>query len=194
MMRRLAVVAALSAGSLVLAACGSDDATPAADTASGTADAAFNNADVTFAQGMIPHHSQAIDMAALAADRSRNPAVLDLATRIEAAQDPEIAQMRGWLQTWGHDEMPADMEDMEDMDHGMSGMMSDDDLDALEAATGAEFDQLFAQMMIEHHQGAIEMAQTVLDDGADPEVRQLAEAIITAQSDEITEMQNLDLR
>ena len=97
------------AGSLTLAACGgSDTATPAADT-SADAETEFNDADVTFAQGMIPHHRQAIDMAALAADRTENPAILDLATRIQGAQDPEIEQMQGWLQTWGHDEMPADM-------------------------------------------------------------------------------------
>ncbi|MEZ5219751.1 MAG: DUF305 domain-containing protein [Ilumatobacteraceae bacterium] len=93
----------------------------------------FNDADVTFAQGMIPHHSQAIDMAALAADRTDNPAILDLATRIQGAQDPEIEMMQGWLQTWGHDEMATDMEGM---DHDMSGMMTDDDMTALEAASG----------------------------------------------------------
>lgn len=190
MIRTFAVMVALGAGSLTLAACGgTDTATPAADT-SASAEAVFNDADVTFAQGMIPHHRQAIDMAALAADRTDNPAILDLATRIQGAQDPEIDMMRGWLQTWGHDEMAADMEGM---DHDMSGMMSDDDMTALEAASGPEFDRLFAEMMIKHHYGAIDMAQTVIDDGADPAVRPLAEAIIAAQSAEITEMQNLDL-
>ena len=190
MIRTFAVMVALGAGSLTLAACGgSDAATPAADT-SASAEAVFNDADVTFAQGMIPHHSQAIDMAALAADRTDNPAILDLATRIQGAQDPEIEMMQGWLQTWGHDEMATDMEGM---DHDMSGMMTDDDMTALEAASGPEFDRLFAEMMIEHHQGAIDMAQTVMDDGADPDVRNLAQAIIATQSAEITEMQNLDL-
>lgn len=190
MIRTFAVMVALGAGSLTLAACGgSDTATSAADTSAG-AEAVFNDADVTFAQGMIPHHSQAIAMAALAADRTENPAILDLASRIQGAQDPEIEMMRGWLESWGHDEMASDMEGM---DHDMSGMMSDDDMAALEAASGAEFDRLFAEMMIEHHQGAIDMAQTVIDDGADPDVRTLAEAIIAAQSAEIAEMQDLDL-
>lgn len=196
MITRFAALAALVAGAILLAACGGNDSTatsdttPAGDSPVAIGDSAFNEADVTFAQGMIPHHSQAIDMAALAADRSENPAILHLAQRIQGAQDPEIEQMRSWLETWGHDEMAAEMEGM---GHAMSGMMSDDDMAALAAATGPEFDRLFAQMMIEHHQGAIATAQTVLDDGAHPEARALAEAIIAAQSEEIDEMQNLDL-
>lgn len=190
MIKRFAVVVALGAGSLGLAACGSNDGGTPDEDASSATEAAFNDADVTFAEGMIPHHSQAIDMAALAADRTQNPAVLDLAARIQAAQGPEIELMRGWLQAWGHDEMPGDIQGM---DHDMSGMMSVDDMTGLQAATGIEFDRLFARMMIEHHQGAIDMAQAVSADGADPAVRGLAEAIIVAQSAEITEIQDLDL-
>lgn len=191
MIRRLAAVVALSAGSLVVAACGSDDGTPQALDASGdVGEAAFNDADVAFARDMIPHHRQAVEMAALAPDRSENPTVLDLAARIEAAQDPEIAQMAGWLETWGHAEGP---DEMESMAHEMAGMMGGADMDALEAARGVEFDHLFAEMMIEHHEGAIEMAETLLDDGSDPVVRQLAESIIAAQGAEITEMRSLDL-
>ncbi len=120
MIRTFAVMVALGAGSLTLAACGgSDTATPPAAT-SASAEAVFNDADVTFAQGMIPHHSQAIDMAALAADRTENPAILGLASRIQGAQDPGIELMRGWLRTWGHDEMASDTEGME---NDLSGMV-----------------------------------------------------------------------
>ncbi|MGF1598387.1 MAG: DUF305 domain-containing protein [Acidimicrobiales bacterium] len=199
MITRFAPLAAFAAGALLLAACGgSDSAAPtnstvpaATEDGSGAVGVAeFNDADVVFAQGMIPHHAQAIEMAALAADRSQNPAILDLAQRIRGAQDPEIELMRSWLDAWGHDEMAAEMEGM---DHDMAGMMSDDHMAALTAATGPAFDRMFTEMMIVHHQGAIDQAQTVLDDGADAEARALAEAIIAAQSAEIDEMQNLDL-
>ncbi len=118
MIRTLAVMVALGAGSLTLAACGdSGTATPATGTA---ASAETNDADAIFAQGMIPHHSQTIDMAAFAADRTENPAILGLASRIQGAQDPEIELMRGWLRTWGHDEMASDTEGME---NDLSGMV-----------------------------------------------------------------------
>lgn len=197
MITRLTRLAGFAAGALLIAACGGSEsaATPestvSAENGSGAVGVAeFNDADVAFAQGMIPHHAQAIDMAALAEDRSQTPAILDLAQRIQRAQDPEIDQMRSWLEVWGHEEMATEMEDM---DHDMSGMMSDDDLAALSAATGPEFDRLFTQRMIEHHQGAIAQAQAALDNGADPDARALAEAIIAAQSAEIAEMQSLDL-
>ena len=180
------------AASVALAACGSDGTTQLTATSSTVpAQASFGDADVAFAQGMIPHHSQAVDMAALALKQSSNPAILDLAARIQGAQDPEITQMRGWLTTWGQQEMTADMEGM-DMG-SVDGMMDDTEMGALSDATGPAFDALFVDMMIRHHQGAIAMAKTVLADGAEPHVRALAEAIITAQEGEITEMQALDV-
>jgi uncharacterized protein (DUF305 family) len=196
MNRSLTVGAGVLAGALLLAACGGDDTAdsePAPEQAISAA--AFNQADVTFAQGMIPHHSQAVDMAELALARSENPAILDLAGRIRDAQDPEIEQMRALLATWGEAEMDPGMEGMDDMD-GMSdpdGMMGDEEIAALESAAGPDFDRLFVDMMVRHHQGAIVMAETVLDSGSDPEVQTLAEAIIAAQTAEIDEMQGIGL-
>jgi uncharacterized protein (DUF305 family) len=178
----------------LLAACGDDDdmggMDHGGDDSSETAEAAaegadFNDADVTFAQGMIPHHQQAVEMADLADGRAESPEVIDLAERIKAAQDPEIEQMQGWLEDWGQ-EMP------EAMDHeGMSGMMSEDDMTALEGASGAEFDEMFLTMMIEHHEGAIEQAETELDEGQNAEAVELAQTIIDAQQAEIEEMQGI---
>lgn len=140
---------------------------------------------------MIPHHSQAVEMATMALEQSSNTSIVDLASRIQGAQDPEIEQMRTWLNTWGQQEMSSDMEGM---DHGSAeGMMDDTEMTALAAATGAEFDALFVDMMIRHHQGAIAMANTALTEGTDPDGRALAEAIIAAQEGEIAEMQGLDL-
>ncbi len=189
----------LTAGTLALAlgltACTTDTTDTASQSTtveSAQSIASPDTADVEFAQGMIPHHVQAVAMADLAIERSTNPEVLDLARRIQAAQDPEIEQMRTWLTSWDEEEMSSDMEGME---HGsVEGMMDDTEMTALSAATGAEFDTLFVDMMIRHHQGAIAMANAVLTEGTDPGVRALAEAIIAAQEGEIAEMQGLDLK
>lgn len=192
MHKSISVSAAIAAATLTLAACGSSDSTAdapvAADTTQVAANASFNDADVTFAQDMIPHHSQAVEMATLALDRSENPAILDLAARIQQAQDPEIEEMRTWLTSW---EMPEMKDDMAGM--AMNGMMSDDDMAALTNATGPEFDAMFVTMMIQHHDGAIAMAKSLIEDGSDPQVRALAEGVITAQEAEIAEMEALEL-
>lgn len=191
----LAVVAATAA--LVLAACGGggDDTGHAAHgpSASPSASAGAHNAqDVTFAQGMIPHHQQALEMARLAAGRASSAQVKDLAARIEKAQDPEIRTMTGWLGSWG-EQVP-----MAGMDHsghsgmpGMSGMMSDAGMTELKKAEGKDFDTKFLSMMVEHHQGAVEMAGTERNKGAYGPARTMAGAIVTAQNAEIKEMKKL---
>jgi uncharacterized protein (DUF305 family) len=158
---------------------------------------AFNEADVSFAQDMIPHHRQATEMAELADSRSTDPSVLDLASKIIAAQQPEIDAMSGWLTSWDK-EVPGEqgeMGEMDGMDHGsssgMPGMMSSDDMDSLEAATGAAFDKLFLTMMIEHHEGAIEMARTEESDGKYAHAVELAKKIQKDQASEIVTMESL---
>jgi uncharacterized protein (DUF305 family) len=162
---------------------GGDGSSETTEDAAAGAD--FNEADVAFAQGMVPHHEQAVEMADLADGRAVSPEVIDLAERIEAAQDPEIEQMQGWLEEWGR-EAP------DGMDHeGMSGMMSEDDMTALEEASGQEFDEMFLTMMVEHHEGAIDQAETELDEGRNAEATALAQTIIDAQQAEIEEMQGI---
>ena len=191
-LRSLSVIAVV--GALGLAACGSDDAAspatkaPADTTATG---AAFNDADTTFAQGMIPHHEQAIAMAEIALDPNvgASETVRGLATRIKGGQDPEIEMMSGWLTTWGQ---PMQMEagDGHDMS-SMDGMMSAEEMDSLGSMTGTEFDTMWMEMMIRHHEGAIAMAQTVKAAGSSPDVIALADQVITAQQGEIAEMKTL---
>lgn len=203
------VVAPVVVGALLLGACGSDDSasdvtssTPAAAEATGD----FNDADVLFAQGMIPHHEQAVEMAAfaLAPEAGARPEIVALATEIQAAQDPEITQMTAWLQQWGQPiDMPGmegmegmgsdEMEGMEGMDDmgGMDGMMSAEDMMNLQSLTGAEFDTAWATMMIAHHEGAIAQAQAVKAAGSNPEVLALADQIIAAQQAEIDQMRAL---
>ena len=185
-MRKTLTAALLAASLLILAACGSED--------ENASTAEHNDADVTFAQEMIPHHEQAIEMAALAETRADSQEVKDLAADIEAAQDPEIETMTGWLESWGEG-VPD--EGMSGMDHGgmssgdMPGMMSEDEMADLHGVSGPEFDQVFLTMMIEHHEGAIEMAQAEQSDGEFPDAIELAEDIETAQTAEIQTMQDL---
>lgn len=149
----------------------------------------YNAADEVFLTGMIPHHEQALEMAEILLDKDGvDDRVVGFAERIQAAQQPEIDLMTSWLEAWGVD---PDMGDMPGMDHGDDGMMSGDDMSALEAASGEEASSLFLEQMVEHHLGAIEMAEQELDNGQNADALELAQQIIDAQSAEIAEMQNL---
>lgn len=188
-----ALLALLLAAALTLAACGSDDESGAGGSAdSGTAK--FNEADAKFARDMIPHHEQAVQMAQLADGRVKSAEVKQLARDIEAAQAPEIDQMRGWLESWGED-VPSDSVDHGDMGHDspseMPGMMDADELDTLEQTRGAEWDRMFLTRMIEHHEGAIEMARTERAAGENPDALALAEKVEKDQQAEISEMKSL---
>jgi uncharacterized protein (DUF305 family) len=185
---------------LVLAGCGNDSDTgghdmgtmstsPTTTSASAAPSGDHNEADIAFAQGMIPHHEGAIEMAKLAQGRTSNTTVLDLATRIEKAQDPEIKTITEWLKAWGAETSPSAGHDA----HGTSvpGMMSAEEMDKLKAAKDADFDRMFLEGMIKHHQGAIDMANTELRQGRNADAKKLAQQIIDAQQAEITEMQGL---
>ncbi|MEV1167536.1 DUF305 domain-containing protein [Nonomuraea sp. NPDC049784] len=185
----------LAAGTLVLAACGGNTvvqdmaagsrAAPVVTTATARPSAEFNDADVRFAQMMIAHHQQAIQMAELASTRASNTEVKDLAGKIEASQQPEIETMQGWLEAWGKP-MPTG-----DMGHEMPGGMSDADVKKLEKAQGAASDKQFLKMMIIHHKGAITMARTERKRGENPQAKQLAEKIITGQQAEVEQMRKM---
>lgn len=145
-----------------------------------------NSADVMFAQMMIPHHQQAIEMADLIlAKDGVDDRVVTLAENIKAAQQPEIDQLEAWLIDWS-----ADAYAMGGMDHG-DGMMGDDDMTLLEAATGAEASGLFLEQMIVHHEGAIAMARAEVQDGENPGAVDMAQGIADSQTVEIAEMQDL---
>jgi uncharacterized protein (DUF305 family) len=144
-----------------------------------------NDADVTFAQNMIPHHQQAIDMAKLVDTHTERPELRQLADGMIATQGQEITQLQGWLRAWGKPATP------EGMGHGgmeMPGTMSEADMDHLMQSTGADFDLAFVEMMAAHHQGAIDMAKTELQDGSLPEVKQFAQKVIDDQQKEINQL------
>jgi uncharacterized protein (DUF305 family) len=191
--RRAALAVTAGTAVLTLAACGNDGGHGAAHSpAASTSGAAAHNAqDVSFAQSMIPHHQQALQMAELAAGRASSAKVKDLAARIEKAQDPEIKAMSGWLKSWGED-VPSAMPGMNHSAHsGMTGMMAEKDMTALEKASGTDFDTMFLTMMVEHHEGAVTMARTEKAKGSYGPATSLADDVIDGQTAEITEMNKL---
>ena len=217
--------AALAASALLITACSdattdsqpSTSSTSAAASASPSAtssDATHNDADVTFAQGMIPHHQQAIEMSdMLLGKQGIDPEVISLADEIKNAQGPEIEQMQGWLQEWGASSSPApapatstampghdmpahqmpgrDMGKMPGMGGSGHGMMSEADMAALQNAQGADASRLFLTQMIAHHKGAIMMAQQEIDNGQFPAAVEMARNIVSSQQAEIDTMQGM---
>ncbi len=202
-LKTLSVTAALAA-SLGLAGCAANagsgnsmpmdhgSSTPMSSTMPGagmspSAGEDHNQADIMFAQMMIPHHAQAVEMSGIILDKQDVPAeVTALATKIKAAQAPEIEQMTGWLQGWN---VPTTMSDH--TGHGMTGMVDDAGIDKLKSATGTDAARLFLQQMIGHHEGAIDMAQQEISAGKSPEAVKLGHDIVGAQQAEITQMKQL---
>lgn len=196
---------------LTLAACGGgteEPAGPAAEptattgestaaaspgsSADGEVDAAHNDADTMFAQMMIVHHEGAVEMADLAVEKAGSEEVRTLAEGISAAQGPEIEQMTSWLEAWGEDAATAG--GTGHMEHGgmdMEGMSQEEAMGELEGLSGADFDRRFLELMIAHHQGAVEMSETELSDGENPQALELAQKIIDDQEAEIAEMEQM---
>ncbi|MBT2492856.1 DUF305 domain-containing protein [Streptomyces sp. ISL-96] len=200
LIRRVAAVAAAATAAVVLAACGGGndssaghdghDKTSSPSASASAQEGEQNAADLAFAKGMIPHHRQAVEMAELAETRAQSPEVKKLAAEIKKAQDPEIKTLSGWLTSWG-EEVPKENEIGEHAGHSMPGMMTPEDMDRLEKSSGAAFDTAFMELMIKHHEGAIEMARTEQADGAYRPAKDMAGDIITSQSAEITRMNKL---
>jgi uncharacterized protein (DUF305 family) len=184
---------------LTAAACGNDDAGTTGSTQLSTTE--HNAADVAFASDMLQHHAQALAMVDLTMGRTLDPVVRQLAEQIRDAQAPEIEMFTDWLTDWD-EEVPEtvrdhanaghDMDDMgESMSTDMPGMMTSDDMAALEDASDAEFQTLWLEMMIEHHEGAVEMATTEQGDGQYKDAVDLAGDIVTSQSAEVDAMKGL---
>ena len=144
---------------------------------------AFSGTDIMFAQMMIPHHQQAVDMSTLAETHTTNPEILALAKQIKDAQAPEINQMTAWIESSG-----AGMDMGHDM--GMNGMLSDEQMTALGNAQGAAFDKLYLEGMIGHHEGALQMAK-MIENSSNAEAKTLAANIVISQSAEIEKMKQM---
>jgi uncharacterized protein (DUF305 family) len=206
-----ATLTAITLGvALGLAACGGNDVgsagsspaappmsqMPSARAASSAASASpstaaqFNTADVSFVQGMLPHHEQAVEMSdTLLKQPGVSAGTTHLAQQIKAAQQPEITMMEGWLKAWGQSADPG----MGGMDHGGmgDGMASEAEMKKLDQADGSDAEKMYLEMMTQHHQGAITMANTEITDGQNPAAVQQGNTIATSQQTEIDTMQQL---
>ena len=207
MTRRSPLVAAAALATvLALSACGNATHQPGpASSAAAHAGAStspssvltHDDADVTFAQQMIPHHQQAVQMSDIVLGKPGIDArVTQLANQIKAAQGPEIQTMQTWLRQWGQPLAPAHGTPGDAMpgmpNHsGMNGMMSDADMGALRNADGPAAGKLFLTQMIEHHRGAIDAAQAEISAGRDAQAVTLARSIVASQQQEIATMQSL---
>jgi uncharacterized protein (DUF305 family) len=147
------------------------------------ANSEFSAADISFAEQMIPHHEQAIEMSEIALINTTNPEVLQLAQQIKDAQSPEIAIMMSW----------DGVKESTHTGHLMDGMLSEGELSDLREAKGKVFDLLFLKGMIKHHEGAIAMAQEVAA-SMNKDVADLSASIIAAQQLEIAKMNELLLK
>jgi uncharacterized protein (DUF305 family) len=193
--RRATAAALVLALAPALAACGDGEATdePAAEQTAANGDV-YNGADVDFATEMIRHHADALVMVDMTQGKELSPGLTQLTEDVRAAQAPEIEQMVDWLTAWG-EEVPEtsrdhmNSHDMGGMDDGMG--MDPDDMAALEDADGDSFEQVWLEMMIEHHEGAIEMAQVEQEDGTFADAVALAESIESSQTDEIALMEDM---
>jgi len=193
MRRRVLMIGAAGlAALLTMTACSSSDnksATSGTSSAGSSAAAnstpatgAHNQADVTFAQGMIPHHEQhCIQMADIILGKQGiDPRVVQLANQIKAEQGPEIQQMKSWLSQWGQ---PATSM--------APGMMTDQDMTALQNAQGVDASKQFLTGMIQEHQAAIAMTEDEIKSGQYPPAVALANSIVTNHQQEITTMQGI---
>lgn len=169
--------------------------------AAGEVSAEHNDADIMFAQMMIPHHQQAVEMSEMLLAKEGIPAqVVEFAQGVIDAQGPEIDRMNTMLEAWGQQPVTdsggmGTMDEMGGMDHGemggMSGMMSQEDMTALEEAQGTEAARLYLEQMTAHHEGAVDMARDEVADGQNPHAITLAEQIINDQEAEIAQMQQM---
>lgn len=180
-MKRALAAALLTLSPLALAACASDVEHGSHKMAS--SEAAYSANEVMFAQMMIPHHEQALEMVALAETKTTDKDILHVAGHIKDAQAPEVSTMKSWLSAAG-----VDVDAHHSME--MDGMLSDAELDALEAAEGVEFERLFLSGMIKHHQGALDMLY-LLEESSNSEVTAFGDMVRKVQSEEITDMQAL---
>ncbi|WP_336882843.1 DUF305 domain-containing protein [Rhodococcus globerulus] len=202
---RIAVSAGSAVGLMLIAGCGggghdmnqmsNNDGGSMSSSSIASVTADSNSADVMFVQMMHPHHAQAVEMAKMVDSRTANPRILELAASIQSAQGPEMDQMTALLEQWGQPspDTTSGGNSTDGMNHGGadSGMMSQQQMTELEGLRDNDFDAAWLNMMIEHHTGAIAMAQTELSDGNSADAKKLATSIVATQQAEIAAMQAL---
>ncbi|MDP9736108.1 DUF305 domain-containing protein [Curtobacterium sp. 260] len=194
--RTLAIAAALTLG-LTLASCSAGSSSSDADSSSSSSStstasasaSAHSDQDVMFAQMMLPHHKQAVEMSdmLLAKGSGVDTGVTDLAKQIKAEQSPEIKQLTSWLKSWGE---PTESGHL-GMGHSMSGMMSDSDMSDLDKSSAKNAGQLYLEQLVQHHEGAVDMAKTEVTKGANIDAVRMAKSIVSGQTEQITQMKDM---
>lgn len=191
---RVLIAAAAALTTLTLAACGTDTTTtqntPAADTGdmagmSAPAAAGFNAADVAFAQMMIPDHRMVADMAKLAETKASSKDLKTLAAKMRKDNTAAVATMQGWLRKWGKP-TSGEMAGMT-----VPGAMTSKDMDMLKSMSGMQFDMMFAQMMVKHHQGSVRMARDEAGKGASTDAKTMATDMVTSLTAQTEQLQAL---
>ncbi len=155
------------------------------------ADTSYSPADAQFMSDMIPHHHQALEMAALVDGRTNNPELIDVAGRIKASQGDEIEFMQQWLSERGEPVPDPAAHDAMHTSHSMAGMATPEQMAELAAAEGAEFDRLFLTLMIAHHEGAVKMVEELLEQPGsayDPVLFEFTSDVTNDQTTEIERM------
>lgn len=191
---RIAAVIASLVAAVVLASCSNpapeDHSVHTTDEPAITGQpAGFDADDVAFVTNMIPHHEQAVELSELVPDRSTNQELIALANQISAAQQPEINAMKVFLVQWN--ENPQDGTGGHQGHADMQGMVDEATMAKLQSLNGAEFDTLWLQSMISHHQGAIEMAKAEIANGQNVDAKRMAQNIIDTQQAEISQMNQM---
>jgi uncharacterized protein (DUF305 family) len=184
---KITAAIALTLGAFTLSGCsmGISDIQSGVEDLQNMAEGAtqFSDQDLMYAQMMIPHHEQAVKMAELATTRTTNSQVLNIANKIKSAQAPEIAVMAAWLGS-----KASDMHAGHNMD--MNGMLTGAEFAKLEKSVDAQFDQLFVTGMIAHHEGAVEMTQSILK-SENLIVKKFGEKVVKDQTAEIEELKKI---
>lgn len=185
----IAVVGLLSACETGVGGTASPVSDAPAESASDGAERSEHNAgDIRFAQQLLPHHEQAVVISELAVERSTDQEVTALAQRIHGARGPEMKQLMALLQGWGEPVAPPDHGDV---GHGDFGLLTEEELQHLGQVSGSEFDREWLRLMIEHHEGAVEIAEIELRDGADSLAKLFAQNVVDSQTGELAELRAL---
>ena len=176
---------------VALSAC-SSSGKPAATSAPSTSTAqAHNSTDITFAQNMLPCHKQAIQMSdIILTKQGLDPRVVQVANQIKAAEGADVQGMQSWLSQWQQPTTPSSAAGMPAM-QGMAGMMSPEQITALQNAQGADASKQFLTMMIQNHQHAVMLAQSEIGSGQYPPAVAMAHSIATNEQQEVNTMQGI---
>jgi uncharacterized protein (DUF305 family) len=179
--------AALMLAVMVLTSCGLS-AEPGHAGHEHTASTSHNTADIAFAQKMIPHHQQAVEMSAMVPGHSTNHGLVVMAKHIQLDQQAQIDTLTELLEQWG---VPVGRQGHKHGDMAVDGMVDQATINQLPSLSGEAFDALWIRSMVTHHRGAVSMASEEIAAGENPDAVRMAKIIVTTQQREIAYLNHL---